>query len=170
MNVYFFKISEDTKVNKDTLPQNVLDHCKKTESFAAAQALIQMGAKNLHYGDKNKPFADNCYVSISHSNDMVAVCTSEKPIGIDIEKIDGTRDMKKISKRFYHGKELEYFNNNPTAECFFEIWTKKEAYSKIGGEGVGEVFNGFDLFNLEEYEFHSEEVNGYMISVCEKTE
>ncbi len=168
MKVYFFQISDKTEINKVNLPKSVLEHCKKTESFAAAEALIQMGAENLRYGEKNKPIADNCYVSISHSGNMVAVCISEKPIGIDIEKIDYERDIGKIAKRFYFGKELETFNSAPTPEVFFDIWTKKEAYSKIGGEGVGEVFKGFDVFDLEDYDFQTEEINGYMLSVCEK--
>ena len=170
MKVYFFDILEQEEINKEDLPQSVLSHCKKKESFAAANALIQMGAQNLHYNEKNKPLADNCYVSISHCENMVAVCTSEKPVGIDIEKIDFDRDVNKIVNRFYHGKELEIFKENPTADTFFEIWTKKEAYSKIGGEGVGEVFKGFDVFSLEDYGFQTENINGYMLSVCEKTE
>ena len=130
MNVYFFDIREQGEVNKEILPQEVLSHCKKRESFLAAQALIQMGAQNLHYNEKKKPLADNCYVSISHCQHMVAVCTSDKPVGIDIEKIDDTRNFEKIANRYFHGKEKEFFNENPTADAFYEIWTKKEAYLK----------------------------------------
>ena len=168
MELYFFDITTQDEINKEDMPEAVLSHCKKKESFAAADALIRMGVENLHYGDKNKPFADNCYVSISHSGNMVAVCKSENPIGIDIEKIDYKRDLNKIAKRFYHGKELELFLENPTAEMFFDIWTKKEAYSKISGEGVGEVFNGFDVLSLDGYIIETENINGYMLSVCEK--
>lgn len=168
MNVYFFDIREHGEVDKENLPQSVLSHCKKRESFLAAKALIDMGVQNLHYNEKKKPLADNCYVSISHCEYMVAVCTSDKPIGIDIEKINTDRDVDKIANRFYHGKELEYFKENHTADTFFEIWTKKEAYSKISGEGVGEVFNGFDVFGLDGYTFETENVYGYMLSVCEK--
>ena len=167
MKVYYFKISENAEIQKDNLPESVLQHCKKKESFLAAQALIQMGAQNLHYGDKNKPFADNCFVSISHSGDMVAVCTSDRPIGIDIEKIDRERDLSKIANRFYHGRELEEYKKNPTADLFYEIWTKKEAYSKISGEGVGEVFNGFDAYSLEGYTFETEIIDDYVLSICE---
>lgn len=168
MELYFFDISKADEINKENLPDAVLSHCKRKESFLAADALIRMGAENLHYNDKKKPLADNCYVSISHSEDVVAVCKSENPVGVDIEKIDYDRDLKKIAERFYHGKELELFRENPTADMFFEIWTKKEAYSKIGGEGVGEVVKGFDVFSLEDYTFETENINGYMLSVCEK--
>lgn len=170
MELYFFDVNKVNNIDKENLPFAVLSHCKKKESFAAADTLIKMGVQNLHYDEKNKPLADNCYVSISHSKNMVAVCKSENPVGIDIEKIDYDRDLKKIAERFYHGKELELFRENPTAEIFFEIWTKKEAYSKIGGEGVGEVFKGFDVYSLEDYSFETEKIGEFMLSVCEKIE
>ncbi len=168
MNVYYFDIREKGEINKENLPQSVLSHCKKKESFLAAEALINMGAENLHYNEKKKPLADNCFVSISHCEHMVAVCTSDKPIGIDIEKINTQRDLDKIAKRFYHGKESEYFNKNHTADVFFEIWTKKEAYSKIGGEGVGEIYKGFDVLSIEDYIFTTEKIDDYILSICEK--
>ncbi len=168
MELYIFDINNQNEIDKEFLPEAVLAHCKKRESFLAADALIKMGVENLHYNKKNKPLADNCYVSISHSENMVAVCKSENPIGIDIEKIDYGRDLNKIAKRFYHGKELEVFRQAPNAETFFGIWTMKEAYSKIGGEGVGEVFKGFDVYSLNDYVFETEKIEDFMISVCEK--
>ena len=66
------------------------------------------------------------------------------------------------------GKELEAFKNNPTPEQFYEIWTQKEAYSKIDGQGVNEIMKGFDIFNLQDYDFHTEIVNNYALSICEK--
>ncbi len=168
MNVYFFKLANDIKIDKNSLPKAVLEHCKKPESFAAAEALIKMGAENLHYNEKKKPLADNCFVSVSHCEDMVAVCTSDKNIGIDIERIDYSRDLQKIVKRFYRGQEVLEFEKSPTAECFFKIWTMKEAYSKITGEGVGDVFAGFDVFALENYNFTTEFIGEYAISVCEE--
>ena len=166
-SVYFFKLTEKTEYDKTLLPQNVQDHCKKQESIAAAIELLNMGVQGLRY-EQNKPFADNCYVSISHSGDMVAVCTSENPIGIDIEKIDDKRNLEKLSNRVFCGKELETFKNNPTPELFYEIWTQKEAYSKIDGQGVNEIMKGFDIFDLQNYDFHTEIVNNYVLSICKK--
>ena len=168
-SVYFFKLTEKTEYNKELLPQNVQDHCKKPESVAAATELLNMGVKNLWY-DRKKPMADNCFVSISHSGDMVAVCTSDKPVGIDIEKIDERKDINKLSNRVFRGKEMELFKSSPTPELFFEIWTKKEAYSKIDGQGVNEIMKGFDIYELEDYEFQTEIINDYVLSVCEKVE
>ena len=161
-SVYFFNLTEKTEYDKSLLPQNVKDHCKKPESIAAATELL-----NLWY-DRNKPMADNCFVSISHSGNMVAVCTSENPIGIDIELINEKRNLEKLSNRVFCGKELETFKNNPTPEQFYEIWTRKEAYSKIDGQGVNEIMKGFDIFDLQGYEFTTEIVNDYVLSICEK--
>lgn len=166
-SVYFFNLTEKTEYDRSLLPQNVKDHCKKPESIAAATELLAMGVENLWY-DRNKPMADNCFVSISHSGDMVAVCTSENPIGIDIELIDEKRNLEKLSKRVFCGKELETFKNNPTPEQFYEIWTRKEAYSKIEGQGVNEIMKGFDIFDLQDYDFHTEIINNYVLSICEK--
>lgn len=166
-SVYFFKLTEKTEYDKSLLPQNVQDHCKKQESIAAATELLNMGVVGLRY-EQNKPFADNCFVSISHSGDMVAVCTSDKPVGIDIEKIDNTRDFVKIAKRYFFGKEKEYFEQSPTADTFYEIWTKKEAYTKIDGNGVIEIQKGFDVLNIENHEFQTEKVNEYMLTICER--
>ncbi|MBR4891380.1 MAG: 4'-phosphopantetheinyl transferase superfamily protein [Clostridia bacterium] len=166
-SVYFFNLTEKTEYDKSLLPQNVQDHCKKPESIAAATELLNMGVENLWY-DRNKPMADNCFVSISHSGDMVAVCTSENPIGIDIEKIDDARNFAKIANRYFHGKEKEFFEQNPTADAFYEIWTKKEAYTKIDGNGVIEIQKGIDVLSIENHEFQTEKVNEYMLTICER--
>ena len=167
-SVYFFNLTEKTEYDKSLLPQNVREHCEKTESIAAATELLNMGVENLRYEENGKPIADNCFVSISHSGDMVAVCTSENPIGIDIEKIDTKRNLEKLSKRVFKGQELEAFEQNPTPEQFYEIWTQKEAYSKIDGQGVNEIMKGFDIFDLQNYEFTTEIINDCVLSICEK--
>lgn len=168
-SVYFFRLTEKAEYDKKLLPQNMQEHCKRPESIAAASELLNMGVQNLWY-DRNKPMADNCFVSISHSGDMVAVCTSDRPIGIDIEKINASRNLEKLSKRVFKGQELEFFTKNPTPKNFYEIWTKKEAYSKINGQGAIEIMKGFDIFDLQTYEFQTEIIDDYVLSVCEKIE
>ena len=167
-SVYFFNLTEKTEYDKTLLPKNVQDHCKKRESVAAATELLNMSVQGLRYKKNNKPVADNCFVSISHSENMVAVCTSENPVGIDIEKIDDTRNFEKIANRYFHGKEKEFFEQNPTADAFYEIWTKKEAYTKIDGNGVIEIQKGIDVLSIKNHQFQTEKVNEYMLTICER--
>ncbi len=168
MELYLFRLSDKDDIDPKLLPSGVAEHCKKRESRICASVLLEKGIENLHYEVSGKPVADNCFISISHSGDMAAVCKSEIPVGVDIEKIDAERDLRKIAARFYCGKELEYFSEKPTAERFYEIWTKKEAYSKIDGGGVSEIFRGFDVLSLNGYRFTTEIADGYATSVCEK--
>lgn len=99
-----------------------------------------------------KPFAEGLDVefNISHSHDMVVCAVSDKPIGIDIEKI---RPINlNVAKRICTKDELVYlfghepndadFNQKPdntTLTRFFEIWTAKEAYVKCIGTGIGDI-------------------------------
>ena len=63
------------------------------------------------------------YFSISHSENLLAVCFDEYPCGIDIEFMKD-RNWKDISK--YYGQEFK------TLEDFYKFWTKQEAEYKLG--------------------------------------
>lgn len=133
----------------------------------ACEELERLGAKNISYLKNGKPVADNLFVSISHSNGRCAVCVSEKEIGIDIEKITD-RDFEKIVRRIFGEKEKEYYFKNKTPQIFYEIWTRKEAYSKISGDGIRDIMKATDTFSLEGYEFKTQIQDGFVLTVCEK--
>lgn len=94
--------------------------------------------------ETGKPFfkdVNDLYFNISHSFLSYAVAISDSPIGIDIEVI---REVNlKIAERMFTENEKEYVGNDTVR--FFEIWTKKEAYSKFTGKGLGEKFSSFDV-------------------------
>lgn len=122
-----------------------------------------------------KPYAENvnAYFSVSHSGDAVICAVSERPVGIDIERI---RDVRfKTAERFATAEELEYIGEN--TERFFEIWTLKEAYFKCIGTGldaniknVSFRINGSKIECSEKgYEFGFLKASeGYCCSICEK--
>ena len=74
--------------------------------------------------------------SISHAHDyIVCVLSSEKHIGIDIEKMRPICiDDYSISLSDDELKQLEESANATTD--FFHLWTKKEAISKANGKGL----------------------------------
>lgn len=148
----------------------VFEYCeanKKKHLAAAVKELEAMGAENISYLPSGKPVAENCFVSISHSNGRCAVCVSKNPIGIDIEKI-ADRDFEKIVRKTFGKKENEYYFNNKSLQAFYEIWTRKEAYSKISGEGISDIMKGTDTFSLSGYEFTTQITDGFTLTVCEK--
>lgn len=134
---------------------------------AAREMLAEMGALNVSYLKNGKPVAENCFVSISHSKGKCTVCISDREVGIDIEKITD-KDFEKTVNRTFGEKETEYFMKNRCSEVFYEIWTRKEAYSKISGDGIKDIMKGTDTFSLEGYEFKTQFHDGFVLTVCEK--
>lgn len=92
--------------------------------------------KNLPSG-KPVAFADNkeIYVSISHSGDFVAAALCDNEVGIDLEV---TREVKPdFIKKVLSADELEFVNeSNDKTMAFLKVWTAKEAYLKLTGEGL----------------------------------
>ena len=142
---------------------------KKAHSAKAKEELEKMGAENIAYLANGKPVAENMFVSISHSNGKCAVCTSERPVGIDIEKVTD-RNFEKTVKKIFGEKEKAYLLNNKSPSAFYEIWTRKEAYSKISGEGIKNIIKGTDTFCLDGYDFKTQFFDGFVMTVCEKRE
>lgn len=76
------------------------------------------------------------FVSISHSGDFVACALSDTPVGIDLE---ATREIKPdFIKRALSEEEYSFVKESVEGEqrAFLEIWTAKEAYLKLTGEGL----------------------------------
>ncbi len=144
------------------------------------EASEQLGADfNLLEFGKNefgKPFiiGESGYdFSVSHSGKAVAFAGENADVGItrvgvDIERI--RRRKSGISERFFAENEIKFIeeSENPD-EAFFEIWTKKEAYSKMLGKGLAAGFGSFDVTgNGLGCEFFTKITNGYAFSVCEE--
>ena len=88
------------------------------------------------------------HFSISHSQGIAAAAICDYKygeIGFDIEVIDQGYDFPHIAERFFtdaEKAELEAGKNS--AVSFFSIWTAKEAYAKLGGQGLSDLFANKD--------------------------
>lgn len=101
----------------------------------------------LHREAGGRPYLTGCplYVSISHSDELVACAISSESVGIDIERIRPTR--RNLFQKVCVDEELAYVQPGPEALCtdpeslrrFFEIWTAKEAYFKKRGTGITDL-------------------------------
>ena len=127
----------------------------------------------LEYG---KPFAIGLDVefNISHSGDLVVCAVDNQPVGIDIEQIRPI-DLYVI-KRICAEHEIVYMledNLRNDIFCkitdylvltrFFEVWTLKEAYGKLMGNGIVKECVGDEstLCNVTKYIF-----GGYIVTIC----
>ena len=127
------------------------------------------GGAELRYGEYDKPYIKDggLYFSVSHSGDVVAIATDTVEVGCDLEYIV-TGNRLKIADRFYHPAERDYVaraDDKPVA--FTRIWTRKEAYLKMTGEGISSDLTAFDtvLSPLSE-QICTFDMEGWMLSVC----
>lgn len=71
-------------------------------------------------------------ISISHSDDAIAVAVSDVTVGIDIERVHKPRSNR-MAEFVMNERELDLFNSLPETEKearLIEIWTTKEAIFK----------------------------------------
>ena len=121
--------------------------------------------------EAGKPFFTNLpdlHFSVSHSGEIFACAFSDTPVGIDIQEYknrpDESERCKKIANRFFHPDEIDALDAD-TVSAFYAIWTAKEAYVKLTGEGITSDFSSFCIFDLDEYLWQTE-YRSCPISVC----
>ena len=120
------------------------------------------------YGKPHLPDTSQAYggieFNISHSYDMVAVCVSDRNVGIDIQKTDkkGGSDYMRIAKRFFTENEYDRLCDieaeRDRKNTFYKMWTVKEAVLKMDGRGLSVPPSEFDIY---------EDVGHYLGHICE---
>lgn len=115
--------------------------------------------------------------SIAHAGDLSVAAVSRDDIGVDIERIDTSRDMDRIAGRFFSDGEKKQLSiaENKTRE-FYRIWTAKEAMMKLGGEGMISIMSSDSATALSRKErfFAGYEISfgkeDYILTLCSKNE
>lgn len=150
-------------------------------SFLLVKSLEELGLSHLCervvISEDGKPYFDgvsNLYFNLSHSEKMVMCVVSDCEIGCDIQYCD--RKVKGIADRFYtEGEQAYMYEKTDTKEDdageindrFYRIWTRKEAYIKLTGEGLKKSFETFDVFNLDAH-FFEDRIGDYRLCVASK--
>lgn len=133
---------------------------------------------DIRYGENGKPMIEGIHFNISHSVNMAICAVSSERVGCDIEKV--TKYREGIAERFFCKREVEYLNSldgQQKTEAFYRIWTMKESYMKMTGEGMKLPLDQFEFelekpvkvirdgcicsCNIKEYE-----VPEYRVTVC----
>lgn len=129
------------------------------------------------------------YVSLSHSGDYAVCAVADRPVGVDIQKRETVR--MGMLRHFFTQEETQAFlvryglNGEDArkgilpkmaADEFFRLWTVKESYMKLTGEGMAEGFanirvelacgrawaEGKDAASVREYRVKED----YFLSAC----
>lgn len=178
-NAAYFVMSSERKNKCDALKN---DDDKKR--CIAADMLIRkalsdklfMPEKELVFSvsETGKPYLENgdCYFSISHSGKYVAVAVNkDKRVGIDIEKIKPVKAgivrhiFTKNDMDFVFGDDVQrngFIEDIAVLERFFRVWTYKEAYVKMTGEGITD---NVKTFSYDERKSLCDIFDGYCLSV-----
>ncbi|WP_404339577.1 4'-phosphopantetheinyl transferase family protein [Pseudoalteromonas mariniglutinosa] len=115
--------------------------------------------------------AIHCCLSHSHGLVAAALNPARSQFGFDLEKIALKRPFEKLAKHFYHTDEINLIMENNTlskqAECFYRIWTLKEALAKASAQPIAKLLspNVFDELRQQQLTAHSNVFNGFDVSV-----
>ena len=87
--------------------------------------------------------------NVSHSDGVALYAvTRGREVGIDLEHIRLNLAIAEIAERFFSQREVMMLRTLPPEEqrqAFFRCWTRKEAYSKVRGEGLSLSLDQFDV-------------------------
>lgn len=74
--------------------------------------------------------------SLSHCGNVVAVAVAERPVGVDVERLDAERFNERLAKRILNERELTVYNSTAQEQrpqMLAAAWTQKEALFKRDG-------------------------------------
>jgi 4'-phosphopantetheinyl transferase len=127
----------------------------RLRQLLGARLGVRPESVELAYGAQGKPalaprFADSdLRFNVSHRDDVAAyVFVFGREIGVDIEAVRPVADADDLAARFFsHGEGAAYRALDPPDRPlgFFNCWTRKEAFIKALGDGLGYPLDRFDV-------------------------
>jgi 4'-phosphopantetheinyl transferase len=109
------------------------------------------GELEFSYGSRGKPFlvkhgdGGGLQFNLAHSDGLALIAvTPANCVGVDIERIRPLHDADALVARFFCPSEIADFRNSPAEQkpfAFFNLWTRKEAWLKATGDGIGDLLN-----------------------------
>ena len=126
------------------------------------------------YGEQGKPQIVNFpkKFNLSHSGDYVVCGVSNGEVGVDIQKWVPYKE--RTAERFFAKEEwklLQEKDEQERTELFYRLWSRKEAYGKYTGQGIGSAV-GEDFSNEQKWQekqicFRERILeDGYSLAVC----
>jgi 4'-phosphopantetheinyl transferase len=81
--------------------------------------------------------AEGVELSVTHSGELVGVAVGDRPVGIDVEKVDPGIDVDGVARISLSAAELAALpQGDGRARAFTTYWTRKEAIVKATGHGL----------------------------------
>ncbi len=87
--------------------------------------------------------------NLSHSNDIVLFAFSrDRAIGVDVETLRPELEIEVVASQFFTANEARTIMSLPSDQrlhAFTVCWTRKEAYLKARGDGIGFGMDRFEV-------------------------
>jgi 4'-phosphopantetheinyl transferase len=106
----------------------------------------------FRYGDRGKPHLedhDPLEFNLTHSGELALLAVSRiGPLGIDIERKRPLEDLLGLARGSFAPGEYATLLAVPETkrlDCFFQCWTRKEAYVKAVGDGLAAPLGEFEV-------------------------
>ncbi|WP_427895805.1 4'-phosphopantetheinyl transferase family protein [Kribbella sp. GL6] len=84
--------------------------------------------------------ADGVELSVTHSGELVGVAFADRPVGLDVEKVDPEVDVDGVARIAFAADEVRELASRfgiDKVRAFTEKWTGMEAAVKATGQGLG---------------------------------
>ena len=144
------------------------------DSHAAGRALLERmyqaytgkAIPKILIQSRGKPCFENdpLHFSISHSKTHIFCALSDKPIGIDAERLDRDIDLRLAEKILSPAEYAQWEQSNDRRTALLKFWVLKEAAAKHTGEGLRGYPSHTD-FSLEDTRLHL--IENHIIAVIE---
>ena len=95
----------------------------------------------FNYGRNGKPYFQDYpfYFNLSHSGEYVFCAISDREVGVDIQQFRPVEEVR-LTRRFFSEEEQKILerclDREERRKLFYRLWTRKEAYGKLTGEGI----------------------------------
>lgn len=142
-------------------------------------ALYHIQDSKVFVDEHGKPKVEGLEFSLSHSGNLVLCAVSEEPVGCDIERL--REAPKGVAERYFSDAEqayLSHFSADEHDREFFRIWTMKESYVKMTGEGLRVSFEAYEIAmedtgarvirhgEMQSCYLSTMELKGHIMSIC----
>ena len=124
------------------LPDKIASACV----FTLLRCMLETaGVSDCEFGfsETSKPYLfsrGDVFFSLSHDRKGVCACVSDREVGADIQELFSYE--KALAERILSSKELPCFDNGVDKDRLLtRMWTLKESYSKMTGEGLAAIQN-----------------------------
>lgn len=106
-------------------------------------------AFQVEYAEGGKPFLKeytDTYFNLSHSGKYVCCGVGREPVGVDVQR--QTEFKEKLALRFFTERDnrmLMECGHEEQKELFFRMWSIKESYIKLTGEGMRKGLASYEI-------------------------